>query len=379
VLYPEGGGQPTDTGMVGKAKCSFVTKTAAGHVFHRLDQPVQPSSEVLVKVDWERRYDLMQQHSASHLVQYILEDMHQARYVSWRLTADTTERVTMTVAHAGLTKAELRAVDRRMNELIRARRACITRILHTKDEVDAYMQRTGCKNIPYPSKKKGPTRVVEIEGLEQWTQGCGGTHVTNLSELQLVKVLGGSVTKFGYRVDFVSGDRAIELLARRCDERAQVAAALGCSEAQVVPKAAKAHKENRELAASLAKMEAALHEVHTDRLVEAARGERALWHHFDGPMSGQWMAQLVDLFVQRREKQGDGDEGRALLLTSSLGQFVLYAPAVVLKAHGRAVVKAFGGRGGGRGKMHGRLAEGVGRVPEAMAILTAAMEKETKG
>ena len=65
VLYPEGGGQPWDLGKVNGIFVEKVLKGPTGNqVVVDLKEPVEVGSEVLCEVDWTRRYDFMQQHTA---------------------------------------------------------------------------------------------------------------------------------------------------------------------------------------------------------------------------------------------------------------------------------------------------------------------------
>jgi hypothetical protein len=64
VLFPEGGGQPADTGTVGGVAISNVYRTPEGLVLHVAAAPLEVGAEVVVEVDWDRRLDHMQHHSA---------------------------------------------------------------------------------------------------------------------------------------------------------------------------------------------------------------------------------------------------------------------------------------------------------------------------
>ena len=80
VLYPESGGQPSDTGYLqttpqdpspdtptpsGRVPVLDVQKGPEGEVWHLTAHPLPAGSQVEVDLDWERRYDLMQQHTGT--------------------------------------------------------------------------------------------------------------------------------------------------------------------------------------------------------------------------------------------------------------------------------------------------------------------------
>lgn len=66
VLYPEGGGQPWDLGSVNGINVEKVLKGSGSNkqIIVDLKEPIEVGSEVVCKVDWARRYDFMQQHTA---------------------------------------------------------------------------------------------------------------------------------------------------------------------------------------------------------------------------------------------------------------------------------------------------------------------------
>ena len=67
AFYPEGGGQPTDTGLLGGVRVLEVHEKG-GEVVHYLEEPLQPGDKVFGKIDWDNRFIHMQEHSGEHLV-----------------------------------------------------------------------------------------------------------------------------------------------------------------------------------------------------------------------------------------------------------------------------------------------------------------------
>lgn len=72
-FYPQGGGQPGDTGIISNIKI-INTKKDEKYIYHFFEQESILKVGMLVhcQIDWERRYNLMRTHSASHLVEYFL-------------------------------------------------------------------------------------------------------------------------------------------------------------------------------------------------------------------------------------------------------------------------------------------------------------------
>ena len=72
ILYPEGGGQPADHGWIGETPVVDVRRSG-DEIRHYVDQPLDAGSMVL-RLDWERRFDHMQQHTAQHLITALAAD-----------------------------------------------------------------------------------------------------------------------------------------------------------------------------------------------------------------------------------------------------------------------------------------------------------------
>ena len=67
AFYPEGGGQASDTGILGGASVLSVREDEE-EIFHLCDKPLEVGSTVTGEIAWDRRFDLMQQHAGEHIV-----------------------------------------------------------------------------------------------------------------------------------------------------------------------------------------------------------------------------------------------------------------------------------------------------------------------
>ncbi|XP_062382927.1 alanyl-tRNA editing protein Aarsd1-like [Sardina pilchardus] len=86
ILFPEGGGQPDDRGTIGGVSVLRVLRQGPDAV-HFVGSALQEGQEVQLKVDWERRFDHMQQHSGQHLVSAVAESMFGYKTTSCPLAA----------------------------------------------------------------------------------------------------------------------------------------------------------------------------------------------------------------------------------------------------------------------------------------------------
>ena len=73
AFYPEGGGQPTDTGILGGVKVLEVHEKQ-GVVIHYLEAPLAVGETVTGVIDWEKRFIHMQEHSGEHLVSGLIHE-----------------------------------------------------------------------------------------------------------------------------------------------------------------------------------------------------------------------------------------------------------------------------------------------------------------
>ena len=87
AFYPEGGGQPADHGMLDEAVVSDVRKRD-DRIVHYTDKPLVPGAKVHGVIDWERRFDHMQQHTGEHIMSGIIHRHYGYENVGFHLGSD---------------------------------------------------------------------------------------------------------------------------------------------------------------------------------------------------------------------------------------------------------------------------------------------------
>ena len=83
-FYPEGGGQPADTGMLDQAPVLDVHERG-GEVWHTTTAPLDPGQTVVGRIDWRRRFSLMQHHTAEHIVSGIVHGLYKLDNVGFHM------------------------------------------------------------------------------------------------------------------------------------------------------------------------------------------------------------------------------------------------------------------------------------------------------
>ena len=214
AFYPVGGGQPWDTGvLVATAKSGAVLEVAverveedeAGEVWHYVRKPLPEGTEVVGRVDAERRMDHAQQHTGQHLLSSVFLKELGARTVSFHLGA---ESVTIDLAVEKVSEEELRLVEAAANRLIFEDRAVRPRWV-SRDEAEAMLTRGELRKLP---ERGGAMRIVEMVGVE--FNACGGTHVGSTGAIGGLLVRRVEKVKQGWRVEFCCGLRAVRLAGR---------------------------------------------------------------------------------------------------------------------------------------------------------------------
>jgi len=194
-FYPEGGGQPPDTGWIDGLDVTDV-QIEGGTIYHYTRESPRGKGPVACQVDWSRRQDFMQQHSAQHILSKAFEDLADANTVGFHLSPNTlTIDLDKPVSDDMLFKAEARA-----NAVIFENRPIL---IHYPDE-------TALAAMPL---RKAPAvvkniRIVEIQDFD--FSPCGGTHFKSTGEIGLVKIVKGENYKNGVRLHFHAGWRTLK-------------------------------------------------------------------------------------------------------------------------------------------------------------------------
>jgi misacylated tRNA(Ala) deacylase len=211
-LFPEGGGQPTDHGKIFLSKGKFLEVTnvirkgaeAIHFVEPSLKVPLKVGDEVKQVVDWERRHDHMQQHSGQHLISALFEKEFKYNTKAWWLGAESSY---IEIDGKSITEDEMKRVEKLSNDLIASSKAVNVKIYDTAECAGDEVTRAS-KGLPLDLS--GPIRVINIEGVD--SNMCCGTHVTNLAQLQMVKLMNIERTKNKTLVHFLVGNRVVKKL-----------------------------------------------------------------------------------------------------------------------------------------------------------------------
>ena len=325
AFYPEGGGQPADRGELNGVSVTDVHERE-GVVWHYTDAPLEEGTNVTGTLDWDRRFDHMQQHSGEHIISGILCHDYHCDNVGFHLGSDA---VTIDY-NAELTWDQVLQAERKANEAIWADVPCEI-CFPTDHELE---------EIDYRSKKEltGQVRIVSFPEAD--CCACCGTHVRTAGQVGLIKVLSCQKFREGVRLEILCGRRALDYLSRVYDAARSAAQDLSVKPVDVHSAVARTKEELAGLKLKLTAVQ--------DRLIAqqaascAGQGDLLLFTELEG----DGLRKLADA-VSR------SSGGLAAVFTGS-GSAYRYALAWADRDIGPVVKPmnaALHGRGGGRGSL----------------------------
>jgi len=324
VLYPEGGGQPADHGTLAGVQV-VDSQRRDGKIFHWTTEPVSVGAAQVV-VDWERRFDHMQQHTAQHLITAIAEAELGRKTLAFHLKPD---RCDIELSAPPLTSAEVVRLQELLRAAILTDRPVTPRVI-ARDALEASGVRT--RGID-PSIRE--VRVVSIEGVDD--NACGGTHVGRLGQLEQVLLLHTEKTKAGCRLFYLAGGRALAWARGAYSRERELNQALRCGPIDHLAAVGRLQSEAKDAARMVRKL---VGELAERQAAELATGDAPVAAFVGG-------ADLRVLGTMARVIT-DGKPNRRVLLGGD-GVFLLSGPDEWVSTHGPSIAAELEGKGGGRG------------------------------
>nr|WP_204452821.1 alanyl-tRNA editing protein [Blautia faecis] len=324
AFYPEGGGQPSDTGILGGINVKEVHEKD-GELVHYTDGPLEVGMDVIGKINWGRRFDLMQQHSGEHIVSGLVHEAFGYDNVGFHMGSDV-----ITIDFSGMLDEEQMAeIEAKANQII-----------WENQEVEIfYPTEQELKNLDYRSKKElsGWVRIVRFPGAD--TCACCGTHVTRTGEIGMVKLL--SVVKFreGVRMEMLSGKRVLDYLNMINEQNRQISVKLSAKMDKTASAVARIQDENFAL-------KGRVHALEEEFIV----GEAAKWKEkenvllFQEGMEAGSVQKLADAILQVCK-------GRCVVFSRNADGSYKYAMGEKdgdLRQFTKEMNAALNGRGGGK-------------------------------
>ena len=254
AFYPEGGGQPTDLGLLNGIPVTFV-KEVDGEIRHYCPKPIPAGTAVRGQIDAERRRDLMEQHSGEHIASGLICRTFGCENVGFHIS-DLFVTIDYNIP---ISWEELLKVEDAANRAVREDKP-VRAWFPTPEELET---------LDYRSKKElnGDVRIVEYPGTD--ICACCGTHVTKTGQVGLIKFVSSQSHRGGTRIEMLSGQRALDYMRRLAKQNHGVSVALSAKETETAAAVLRLQKE----AAQMKERLAALETASVERTAEALRGK----------------------------------------------------------------------------------------------------------
>lgn len=323
AFYPTGGGQECDLGTLGGAKVLDV-KEQAEQILHLCDKPLEVGAAVTGCIDWERRFDHMQQHSGEHMVTGLIH----AKF-GWHNVGFHMGGRLVTIDFDGpVSWEDLMEIESRANGLI----------WENKPVKIWYPSPGELPTVRYRSKKAlpWPVRIVEFSGAD--VCACCGTHVKYTGEIGLVKFVSCIKFKEGVRIEMASGKRAMALLQNIFEQNRQVSQVFS---AKILETGAAAQKFNEMLGQEKFRAVGLQRKVFA-AIADSYAGQKQVLHFEEDLQPGQ-VRELADAIGEKAETaivlSGTDETGYAICIISKTAD---------TRELGKGVNTKLRGRGGGK-------------------------------
>jgi alanyl-tRNA synthetase len=373
-FYAESGGQVGDTGELTADNAHFaVTDTrkrggAFAHIGVLTGGPLKVGDRVTATIDHARRERIKRNHTATHLLHAALREVL-GKHVQQKGSLVAPERLRFDFSHfQAVTAEELRRIERRVNEEIRANHAGEIRQM-------AYDEAVAAGAIALFGEKYGDrVRVLRLGDFSM--ELCGGTHVNRTGDIGLFKIVSeGGVAAGVRRIEAVTGEGAVEYVNQTEDLLRNVAALVRGTREDVVQRV----QDSLEHARALEKQVRAL----KDRLASGAGTDLAAGAQDVGgvkvvatTVDGADAAALrtaVDQLKQRLKS--------AVIVLASVGEGSKVSivcgvtPDLVARVKAGEVVGAVAAQVGGRGGGRADFAQAGGSDPAALPAALASVRQ----
>lgn len=328
AFYPEGGGQPSDTGTLGEARVMGVHERD-GRIIHYTDRELFSGTEVLGEIDWEERFSNMQQHSGEHIVSGLIHSAFGYDNVGFHMGKEE-----MTIDLNGpMSWEELMEIEKRANQAV----------WDNLPVTVTYPSEEELQQMDYRSKKEltGAVRIVEIPEVD--VCACCGTHVAFTGEIGLIKFLSMINYKGGVRISMLCGKKALLACERRVEQAAAISNLLSAKVEEIVEAVKRQKDELSEEKAACASLARRLIELKAAAL-PASDGELAV---FEEELSPVQVRQFSNLLTEQGKARTAAVFGR-----KDGGFFYAVSSRTEdMRSLSREMNAALCGRGGGSAQM----------------------------
>ena len=247
VFYGEGGGQVGDIGTIESIDCEIkvldTKKNKNNGIFHSVEVvsgTVNLGDELIFKIDINNRRDIMKNHSATHLLHQALIEVL-GNHINQAGSLVDANKLRFDFTHfEAVSQEDLKRVEQIVNDKIALNLNTIIKEMTLEES-----SKMGAIGL-FEDKYKDVVRVVSFGG---WSiELCGGTHVKNVSEIQMFKITSESSVAAGVRrIEAITGRSVYEYLKKTENQIDEVSNILKCKKPELVSKVESINEEIKSL------------------------------------------------------------------------------------------------------------------------------------
>lgn len=297
AFYPTGGGQPCDTGTINELGVTAVEEVD-DEIRHYINEfPPDENKEMTGKIDWERRFDHMQQHCGQHILSRAFENLFDINTIGFHLGKET---ITIDLEIEELTSEMESQAETLANQIVFENREIKTRWVKYED----------FKNLPLrkmPSVREN-IRLVIIDKFDY--NGCGGTHPKRTGEVGPIKILNRERHKRKVRLQFVCGWRTINILGQKQTMLQETGQLLSSPEDELPTHVERLLESQKTLEKSFAETNETLLEYEANELLLRKNQSNVVTATFDG-------RSIKELQKLARKVIGENQDVVTLLVTTN--------------------------------------------------------------
>jgi alanyl-tRNA synthetase len=191
-FYATSGGQPNDLGTLDSVSIKDV-RIEDGRLLHILTAPL-PADTAEGVLDWQRRFDHMQQHTGQHILSAAFYRLFQAETASFHLGEDFCS---IELNQPNLAEEQIKQAEQLTNDIIFGATPVTAFFVDPERAID------------FPLRKQSDLteslRIIQIGDFDM--SPCSGTHVKNAGEVGMVFIYGYEKLSQSMKITFLCGNR----------------------------------------------------------------------------------------------------------------------------------------------------------------------------
>ena len=340
AFFPEEGGQVADKGTLSFVQGMGLEPTSLSlldaHIkqdiiYHYVEKEIPVGTIVKGNVDWEQRFDFMQQHSGEHVISGLVNKQYGFDNVGFHLGL---QEVTLDF-NGVLTLEELREIETKANEAI-WKNIPINIAFPSSEELSA---------LEYRSKLDltENVRIVTIPGYD--TCACCAPHVDTTGQIGMIKITNVQSHRGGIRVNILCGNRALKDYTVKQNNAATISAALSVKQDLIADGVDRLKEENFKQKEVMNRLQATILKNMADNLPTPDESNHAIL--FVEPMDDIAIRNLINELVPKYTGYvgvfwGNNTDGYRYIVGSS---------TLDCRELATALREKFGAKGGGKAPM----------------------------